>query len=94
VQDTRKAAGLEVSDRIELSILGEDEADVAALSTWIGTIATETLAIAHSVSLSAQPGFAAVDGMPGAQRATIEGGQYANAGTLVIDVRKAGGVSV
>ena len=90
IQDTRKAAGLEVSDRIELAVFGADEADVAALSTHLATIAAETLATEHSVSLMAQ----SVDSVPDAQRATIEAGQYANAGLLVVDVRKVGPVSV
>jgi isoleucyl-tRNA synthetase len=90
IQDTRKAAGLEVSDRIELAVFGADEADVAALSTHLATIAAETLATQHSVSLMAQ----SVDSVPDAQRATIEAGQYANAGLLVVDVRKVGPVSV
>ena len=90
VQDTRKAAGLEVSDRIELSVFGEDEADVAAITAHIDAIAAETLATTHRVSLLAQ----SVDSTAGAQRATIEAGQYANSGLLIIDVRKAGAVNV
>jgi isoleucyl-tRNA synthetase len=90
VQDTRKAAGLDVSDRIELAVFGENEADVAAISAYIAMIAGETLATAHSVSLLAQ----SIDSAPGAQRATIEAGQYANSGLLLIDVRKVGPVSV
>ena len=90
VQDTRKAAGLEVSDRIELAIFGDDETDVASLTAFVATIAAETLATQHSVSLLAQ----SVDGTPGAQRATIEAGQYANRGLLLVDVRKAGPVNV
>ena len=90
IQDTRKAAGLEVSDRIELAVFGESETDVAALTAHLATIAADTLATQHSVSLLAQ----SVDSLPGAQRATIEAGQYANAGLLVIDVRKVGPVNV
>jgi isoleucyl-tRNA synthetase len=90
VQDTRKAAGLEVSDRIELSIFGADSADVDAISAHVATIAAETLATEHSVSLLAQ----SVDSTAGAQRATIEAGQYANRGLLLVDVRKAGPVNV
>jgi len=90
VQDTRKAAGLEVSDRIELAIFGADTADVDAISGYIDTIAGETLATTHSVSLLAQ----SIDSTPGAQRATIEAGQYANSGLLLVDVRKAGPVNV
>jgi isoleucyl-tRNA synthetase len=90
VQDTRKAAGLEVSDRIALAVFGADEADVASISAFIDTIAGETLATEHSVSLLAQ----SIDSAPGAHRATIEAGQYANSGLLLVDVRKAGAVNV
>jgi isoleucyl-tRNA synthetase len=90
VQDTRKAAGLDVSDRIELAIFGAEDADIASITAYIDTIAGETLATQHSVSLLAQ----SVDGTAGAQRATIEAGQYANSGLLLIDVRKAGPVNV
>ena len=90
VQDTRKAAGLEVSDRIELGIFGDDEADLGALGEFIDIIAAETLATSHAVSPMAE----SLDSAPGAQRATVEAGQYANRGTLVIDVRKVGPVNV
>ena len=90
IQDTRKAAGLEVSDRIELRIAALESADADALTTHLEMIAGETLATTHSVSLSAEP----LDGPPDTRRATIESGQYANSGTLVIDVRKAGPVNV
>lgn len=90
IQDTRKAAGLEVSDRIELRIAATEGADAEALSAHIEMIAAETLATGHEVSLSAQP----LDSPPDTRRATIEPGQYANGGTLVIDVRKAGPVNV
>jgi isoleucyl-tRNA synthetase len=94
VQDTRKAAGLEVSDRIDLTILGTSETDVAALTTFGDLISTETLATSYTVSLSAQPSVAALDGAVGTQRATIDAGKFANAGELVVDVRKAGATNV
>jgi isoleucyl-tRNA synthetase len=90
IQDTRKAAGLEVSDRIELRIAALDDADAESLTTHLAMIAGETLATTHRVSLSAEP----LDSPPDTQRATIDAGQYANSGTLVIDVRKAGPVNV
>jgi isoleucyl-tRNA synthetase len=94
VQDTRKAAGLDVSDRIDLTILGSSETDVAALTTFGDLISTETLATSYTVSLSAQPSVAALDGAAGTQRATIDAGKFANAGELVVDVRKAGATNV
>jgi isoleucyl-tRNA synthetase len=90
IQDTRKAAGLEVSDRIELRIAAIERADADALGTHLGMIAAETLATTHTVSLLAE----LLDSPPDSRRATIDAGQYANSGTLVIDVRKAGAVNV
>jgi len=50
VQDTRKAAGFDVSDRISLDILCVDEADAAALNSAIAVdIAAETLAEVFAV---------------------------------------------
>jgi isoleucyl-tRNA synthetase len=94
VQDTRKAAGLDVSDRIELTILSSSDTDVASLTTFGDLIGAETLATSYTVSLTAQPGVAALDGAAGTQRATIEAGKFANAGELVVDVRKAGATVV
>ncbi len=92
IQDTRKAAGLDVSDRIMLSIAGADETDVAALAKHAETIAGETLAVAHSFELTGEPEATAF--AEGAQRTVIVSGQYSNAGVLVIDVVKAGASNV
>jgi len=95
IQDTRKAAGLEVSDRITLSVTGSSDADVAALTGFGETIATETLAIEWTFATSPDPETAAaLDSMASAQRATLKAGQYANAGVLVIDVWKSGAIDV
>jgi isoleucyl-tRNA synthetase len=53
VQDARKAAGLEVSDRIGL-VLTLDEASAAAARTHAELIAGETLAVEFAVSVGAQ----------------------------------------
>jgi isoleucyl-tRNA synthetase len=91
VQDTRKAAGLDVSDRIALSITGSSSADIEALRSFAETIAAETLALTTTIDESADPGTsAALDAAAGAQRAVLAVGQYANAGVLVIDVWKSG----
>jgi isoleucyl-tRNA synthetase len=94
VQDTRKAAGLDVSDRISLSIYVESDADEVALTTFGELIAGETLATSYAVSLSAQAAVGAAAGEAGAQRATIDAGKFANAGALIVDVRKAGAINV
>ncbi|TBN57052.1 isoleucine--tRNA ligase [Glaciihabitans arcticus] len=94
IQDTRKAAGLNVSDRISLSIIGDAD-DLTALSNYEATIAAETLATEANFTVGEVPEVgAAVDTRAGGQRTTLAAGQYANTGVLVIDVRKAGAVNV
>ncbi|HEY1530790.1 MAG TPA: isoleucine--tRNA ligase [Galbitalea sp.] len=95
IQDTRKAAGLQVSDRITLAIRGSEESDVAALTSFGETIAGETLARSLTVELSADPATdAALGGAAGSQRSTIEAGQNSNRGVLVIDVWKSEQIDV
>jgi len=95
IQDTRKAAGLNVSDRITLSIVGDNAADLDALGAFETTIASETLATeARFVVAESPETTAAVDSAAGSQRTTLASGQYANAGTLVIDVWKAAPLDV
>jgi isoleucyl-tRNA synthetase len=91
VQDTRKAAGLDVSDRISLSITGSSSADVEALRSFADTIAAETLALTTSIDESADPETkAALDAAAGTQRTVLAVGKYANAGVLVVDIGKSG----
>jgi isoleucyl-tRNA synthetase len=94
IQDTRKAAGLHVSDRITLEVIGESASDIDALIAFGGTIAGETLAPEFSFVLSDSPGETALASGAGAQRAFVRPGQYANVGTLVIDIWKTGGAPV
>ncbi len=94
IQDTRKAAGLEVSDRIELAVTGTDAGDIDALTLFAETIAGETLAVAWVFELSADPALTATLGSAAGQRAELAAGQYSNRGSLVIDVVKSGAVSV
>jgi isoleucyl-tRNA synthetase len=89
IQDTRKAAGLDVSDRIRLSIIGSAAADVDALTAYGDTIASETLALRSTITLSADAEMeAATTSSVGSQRTTLAAGQYSNAGVVVIDVWK------
>lgn len=83
IQDARKAAGLDVSDRIALSVSGADADDIAALREHEALIAGETLAVRSEFTLDPAPA-------PGAHRATLEAGKAANRGALVIDLWKAG----
>ena len=94
IQDTRKAAGLEVSDRIVLTITGGHKADIGALGVFVETIAAETLAVEATFTEAADPEVAALAAPTGTQRTVLPVGQYSNAGVLVIDVTKAGAVDV
>jgi isoleucyl-tRNA synthetase len=95
IQDTRKAAGLDVSDRITLAITGSSSDDISALARFAEMIAGETLALETAFEVSPEPeAKAAIDSAAGSQRATLPSGQYANTGVLVIDVWKSGAVNV
>ncbi|MCU1598927.1 MAG: isoleucine-tRNA ligase [Glaciihabitans sp.] len=95
IQDTRKAADFQVSDRIMLEIRGDSDADVSALSRFNDTIGTETLSVATTISFAEDPATdAAMNTGAGSQRTTLAAGQYSNEGVLVIDVRKSGAVDV
>jgi isoleucyl-tRNA synthetase len=95
VQDTRKAAGLDVSDRIAMTIRGDAASDLAALGAFEATIAGDTLATDLSITLADDPSVdAALNSAAGSQRTTLTPGQYANAGALVIDLWKAASVDV
>jgi len=95
IQDTRKAAGLDVSDRIRLSIIGSSAEDIAAVKTFADTITADTLATRFDAVRNDQPEVLATTESPaGSQRATLAAGQYANAGVIVIDVWKAASVDV
>jgi isoleucyl-tRNA synthetase len=89
VQDTRKAAGLQVSDRVTLAIHGGTQQDVSALVPFSETIAGETLAKSISIDFAADPEVdAAMHSRAGSQRSVLAAGQFSNAGVLVIDVWK------
>ena len=95
VQDTRKAAGLNVSDRISMTIRAESPADLASLAVFEATIAGDTLATQLALTLSDDPALdAATDSMVGSQRTVVIPDQYANTGVLVIDLWKAASVDV
>ncbi len=94
IQDTRKAAGLDVSDRIVLAVRGSAESDIAALTSFTDTIAAETLAVAATFEVAVDPVLAAALGSGEGQRTTLTPDQYSNSGSLVIDVAKSGAVSV
>ncbi|SEI17055.1 MULTISPECIES: isoleucine--tRNA ligase [unclassified Leifsonia] len=98
VQDTRKAAGLDVSDRIRLDLAFEHEDDARALDLAVDVdIAAETLALAVQLSAadassSAASSSAVSSSAAGDDRATFEqrfgAGQFANAGAFTVGVTK------
>ena len=95
VQDTRKAAGLEVSDRISLAITGDRGIRHRCARAFAETISGETLALATTFVTTPNPEVdAALSGQAGAHRAVLTVAQYANAGVLVIDVVKSGAINV
>jgi len=78
VQDTRKAAGLDVSDRIRLALTFEHEDDARALGLAADVdIATETLALELVVGAAAS-GF----------EKAFTAGQFANAGGFTVGVTR------
>jgi isoleucyl-tRNA synthetase len=94
VQDTRKAAGLDVSDRIRLDIAADSALDAAALGAFRTTIARETLATTLEMVLSDTAETAVTRPAAGSQRTVLAAGKYANSGAIVIDVWKAGSADV
>ncbi|MCW4384661.1 isoleucine--tRNA ligase [Salinibacterium sp. SYSU T00001] len=92
VQETRRSAGLDVSDRIRLDLYFDDDADAASLESFSDLVAGETLALALRVHRGAG---SELEGAVGSHRGEVRAGQYANAGRIVIDVARWGeGVDV
>jgi isoleucyl-tRNA synthetase len=89
VQDTRKGAGLNVSDRIDLTLYFQSDVECAGVRPFAKTIGDETLAL----SIDAVPTggdnvevFAAQHGKTAAFRSLITAGQYANIGDVLVEV--------
>ncbi|EAR25490.1 isoleucyl-tRNA synthetase [marine actinobacterium PHSC20C1] len=91
IQDARKAAGFEVSDRITLVISALDAADHEAIGFHGAMIASETLAAQSSVQSFAND---LPEGTLETYRTELPAGKYANAGGLVIDITKIGTTNV
>ncbi|HKT55406.1 MAG TPA: isoleucine--tRNA ligase [Microbacterium sp.] len=90
VQDTRKAAGFEVSDRIALALSFDDEQDAAAVRDAFATadVAGETLALVATVNggvLTGSTFDAAVD--PG-HTGEFGAGEFANRGAFRVGVTR------
>ena len=88
VQDTRKAAGFHVSDRIDLTLYFESSSERAGVEPFEDTIAEETLALAISAveTGGGVEAYAAQHGRAGAFRSVIRAGQYANSGDVLVEV--------
>ncbi len=102
VQDTRKAAGFDVSDRIRLQLLFDDDDDARAVASAFDTaqVAAETLALDFAV---VAPGgqallgegsvLAAAETVDAEYTASVTAGTYANAGGFSIAVTRLGAQS-
>ncbi|MGV8852369.1 MAG: isoleucine--tRNA ligase [Rhodoglobus sp.] len=91
IQDARKAAGFEVSDRIALVISALDVADHEAIGFHSAMIASETLAAQSTVQSFANE---LSEGTLETYRTELPAGKYANTGGLVIDITKIGTINV
>ena len=100
VQDTRKAAGFEVSDRIRLQLLfaAQEDAEAVAAAFAAADVAGETLALDYAV---VAPGgeplvaegsvLASADTIDAEHTAVVPAGTYANRGDLTVAVTRIGG---
>ncbi len=100
VQDSRKAAGFEVSDRIRLQLLFTDQADARAVADAFETaqVAAETLALDYAVvgpdgDVLTGDGSVLASGrtVDADHVVTVDAGDFANAGEFTIAVTKIGG---
>ena len=90
IQDTRKAAGFEVSDRILLALDFADAADGAAVRAAfaVADIAGETLALRASVDGTVLIGSAAQAGREPDHVASFGAGDFANQGAFTVGVTR------
>ncbi|MDE0546978.1 isoleucine--tRNA ligase [Microbacterium sp. C7(2022)] len=90
VQDTRKAAGFDVSDRIRLRLAFADFEDAAAVTSAfdVADVAGETLALEHEL-------VALGEGAPdaGAHTVEVDAGVYANRGAFAVSVTRIEGTA-
>ncbi len=98
VQDTRRSASLDVSDRIELRLYFADESEANSVAGFSSVIAEETLATAIEVRAAATfegdfstlEELAAIHGTGDAFRATVNAGQFANLGAVLVELHRQG----
>jgi isoleucyl-tRNA synthetase len=85
IQETRRAAGFQVSDRIRLSLLFESEEEAAGVMAFQSLIGDETLATEMSIASGSAP-----EATESGYRSQLAPGQYANSGSVTIDVAVVG----
>src|SRR5690606_10969515 len=96
VQDARRSAGFEVSDRIELRLYFASAGEAEQVGGFSEVVAEETLATGIAIrssesfgeSFSDLAALAAVHGMGGAFRSLVRAGLYANTGEVLVEVRR------
>ncbi|MBU4465938.1 MAG: class I tRNA ligase family protein, partial [Actinobacteria bacterium] len=92
VQESRKAAGFDVSDRISLGLLFDDDADADAVAAAfeIADVAGETLAVTFSVGKRGEVLLASTPAPSIAPEfeTVVAAGTYANAGDFTVDVAR------
>jgi len=90
VQDTRKAAGFDVSDRIRLDLRFDSAADAAAVAQAfeIAEVAGETLALAYSVRTGNETLLSSGEGAAADHEAVIPAGTYANTDAFTVSVTR------
>ncbi|MCU1506811.1 MAG: isoleucine-tRNA ligase [Microbacteriaceae bacterium] len=94
VQDTRKAAQLDVSDRISLTLYFGSRAEATSIEPFVGVIAQETLAEKlqlHSAdslgeTVGSVDALAALHGTVDAYRSLVAAGQYANSDDVLVEL--------
>lgn len=97
VQDTRKAAGFDVSDRIRLEVEFESESDATAVVAGFDAadVAGETLAVAYAIygpgEQTLLKSWSPVGEIEHTER--VSAGTYANAGGFRVIVGRAGGAA-
>ncbi len=93
VQDTRRAAGFDVSDRIHLELLFDDAGDGEAVASAFerADVSGETLAIAYRVRTRLAELLAVgAAGSAVEHEAVIDAGTYANQGSFTVSVGRTG----
>ncbi len=98
VQDTRRSAALDVSDRIDLRLYFAEVAEAENVANFAAVIAEETLAtnievraaVSFDGAFSTLEELAAVHGTGDAFRATVAARQFANTGAVLVELRRHG----